>query len=146
MTTTTSTPTALRALAAGAALALAAVALSGCSLLSFLPGSGSGSGGSGGGVPADSELIGTTWSGIDSDTDEWSLELQQDGTVGLVYNGNSFDDAGDTWSQSGDSVSMHIQFDDGPIDMVGQFAGLNAPMEMNGSYDGGTFTLTLTRD
>lgn len=128
----------LRALAAGSALVFALGALSGCALLPGLPGLPAGG-------AVDSELVGTTWSGIDSDGDSWGLELQGDGTVGLNYNDSSYDDAGDTWSHSGDTITMHIGFDDGDVVLVGDYAGLDAPMETNGSYDGGTFTVTLTR-
>lgn len=128
----------LRTLAAGSAFVFVLGALAGCGLIPGLPGANSG-------TTVESELVGTTWSGQDSDGDEWDLELQADGTVGLTYNGSSYDDATDTWTHSGDVLAVLIGFDDGPVNLVGQYGGLNAPIEMDGSYSGGSFTLTLTR-
>jgi len=142
---TTTTP---RTLGGIAVLALAAAALAGCAFIPSIP-TGAGSGNdSGDQVTGDSnsELAGTSWSGTDSDGDTWGLEFQSDGTVGLTYDGNSFDDDTDVWAQAGDTVTVHIEFTDGPIDLIGQYAGLEAPMESTGTYDGGTFTLTLTQD
>lgn len=141
MTTTMRTPR----LASGiAAIALLAIALTGCAFIPTIPsGSGTDSGSDG---ASSSELAGTTWSGVDSDGDSWGLELQSDGTVGLNYNGDSFDDSTDVWAQAGDTVTLHIGFDDGDIEMIGQYDGLEAPMEATGTYDGGTFTVTLTRE
>jgi len=143
MTTTMRTPR----LASGfAAVAILAAALTGCAFIPTIP-SGSGSdSGTGSDGATSSELAGTTWTGVDSDGDEWGLELQSDGTVGLEYNGDAFDDATDVWAQAGDTVTIHVGFDDGDIDMIGQYAGLDAPMEATGTYDGGTFTVTLTRE
>lgn len=141
MTTTMRTPR----LASGiAAFVFAAAALTGCAFIPSIPsGSDSGSDSDGG---TSSELAGTTWSGTDSDGDEWGLEFQPDGTVGLDYNGDTFDDATDVWAQAGDTVTIHIGFDDGDIDMIGQYEGLDAPMETTGTYDGGTFTVTLVSE
>jgi hypothetical protein len=144
MTTTTRTP---RLVVGIAAIALLASALTGCVFLPSLPsGSGSDTDDTGSGDATTSELAGTTWRGIDSDGDSWGLDLQDDGTVGLTYGGESYDDATDVWAQAGDTVTFHIGFDDGDIDMIGQYAGLDAPMETTGTYDGGTFTVTLTRE
>ncbi|MCS0499321.1 hypothetical protein [Protaetiibacter mangrovi] len=138
MTTTPSS----RILAAIAASTLVLGALTGCSLPSIpgLPGFG----GAGDAV-VDSELVGTTWSGTDSDGDSWVLELQEDGTVGLTYDGSSYDDSTDTWAQVGSTVTFHIGFDDGDIDMIGEYAGVDSPMEASGTYPGGSFTVTLVQ-
>lgn len=132
-----------RAIVASSLAALAAVSLTGCSLLgNLLPG--------GGGDPAPVDpgagnaLSGTTWSGVDSDGDAWGLEFQSDGTVGLNYNGSSYDDVSDTWVLSGSDLTIHTAFDDGDIDMRGTFDGLGSPIDLDGSYVGGTFTLTIT--
>lgn len=141
--TTTTTPS--RLLAGTAAFAFLAAALTGCAFLPTLP-SAPGADDPGSGDAPSSELSGTTWSGVDSDGDAWGLEFQPDGTVGLEYNGDSFDDSTDVWAQAGDTVTIHIGFDDGDIDMIGQYAGLDAPMETAGTYDGGEFTVTLTHE
>jgi hypothetical protein len=147
-TTTTTTPRTPRLVAAAATIALVTAVLAGCSLIPSLPGGGSdgGSAESNSDSASSSELAGTTWSGVDSDGDSWGLELQEDGTVGLTYGGNSFDDTTDIWAQAGDTVTIHVEFDDGPIDIVGQYAGLDAPLETTGTWSDGTFTLTLTRE
>ncbi len=136
---TTTTPR-TRIIGGLAAALFAAAALAGCAFIPSIPDASTGGGSD---TP---ELAGTTWSGVDSDGDEWGLELQSDGTVGLNYNGEAFDDAGDVWAQAGDTVTFHIGFDDGDIDMIGQYEGLDAPMETTGTYEGGTFTITLTRE
>lgn len=147
MTTTTTTTRTTRLAAAAAAIALLSAVLAGCSLIPNLPGVGTGGASEGDSDGASSsELAGTTWSGVDSDGDAWGLELQEDGTVGLTYGGNSFDDTTDIWAQAGDTVTIHVEFDDGPIDIVGQYEGLDAPLETTGTWSDGTFTLTLTRE
>ncbi|AYF96809.1 hypothetical protein [Protaetiibacter intestinalis] len=148
MTTTTTSPRS-RSLVALLATLLLAVALAGCSLIPSLPtgGGGTDTGTNGGSDDGgESELVGTTWSGTDSDGDTWTLEFQEDGTVGLTYDGNSFDDGTDTWSESGGTLTVHIEFSDGPVELTGAFLGLDQPIETQGSYTGGSFTLTLTRD
>ena len=138
-----------RALATGAALVLALGALAGCA---GEPAPTPSAGPSESSSPA-SELAGTTWTGTDSDGDAWTLELEPDGTVAWTF---EFDPQGlaevttgateaDTWSHDGDTVRIHLEFDDGPVDFTGAYAGLDAPIDATGGYDGGEFTLTLTR-
>jgi len=146
--TTTTTPRTPRLVAAAATVALLTAVLAGCSLIPNLTGAGSEGASSDGGTSdsaSTSELAGTTWTGTDSDGDSWGLELQPDGTVGLTYGGSTFDDATDIWAQAGDTVTIHVEFDDGPIDIVGQYEGLDAPLETVGTWSDGTFTLTLTQ-
>lgn len=139
------TPHTGRLVSASTAFVLLGAALSGCALIPIFPsGSGSGDGGSNG--ASSSELAGTTWSGVDSDGDAWGLEFQPDGTVGLEYNGDAFDDAGDVWAQSGDTVTMHIGFDDGDVELIGQYEGLDETMETTGTHSAGTFTISLERE
>jgi len=137
-TTTANTP---RIVSGIAAFVLLGTALTGCAFIPSFPGAASGDG-----EQTESELAGTTWTGVDSDGDSWGLELESDGTVGLTYNGEQYDDSGDVWAQAGDTVTFHLGFDDGDIDMIGQYEGLDAPMEATGTYDGGTFTITLTNE
>ncbi len=103
--------------------------------------------GTGGGTTPDTskDISGTTWTGTDSDGDTWSLEFQADHTIGLIYDsGDPFDDATDTWAQSGTGVTVHVEFTDGNIDMTGVYDG-SSSMTMNGTYTGGTFTLPLDK-
>jgi hypothetical protein len=99
------------------------------------------------GAPAadTSGLSGTSWSGTDSDGDAWGIDFQGDGTIGLDYNGKTFDDASDTWVVSGGNVAIHVAFGDGDVDLAGAVAA--DAMDLTGTYgEGGTFTLTLTKD
>lgn len=64
--------------------------------------------------------------------------------MGLDYNGDAYDDASDTWSVSGDTLAIHVAFDDGAVDMSGPVAPDS--IDLDGTYPGGTFTLTLTKD
>lgn len=100
---------------------------------------------------AANSVSGTTWSGTDTDGDTWTIEFTADHTVGLTYDDNGpFDDTSDTWAQSGDTVTVHVAFDDGPVDLTGSYTGGNA-FTMDGSYtdssgqNPGTFTLPLTK-
>src|SRR5690606_4943135 len=95
---------------------------------------------------ADSELIGTTWVGTDSDGDSWEFELQSDGTVGLTYNDSDYDDPADVWFQSGSQLRINVAFDDGDVDLNGVYTDLDSAIDLAGSYDGGSFSLTVTRD
>ena len=105
------------------------------------PGTGSGTGTE----QTTDSLAGTSWSGTDSDGDEWAFDFQDDGTVGLTYNGSSYDDPSDTWKLSGGSLSIHTAFDDGDVDMTGPYADGASSIDLNGTYAGGTFTLTITQ-
>jgi hypothetical protein len=111
-----------------------------------LPGvGGNGSNGGTGGGQVSDELVGTTWSGTDSDGDDWGFEFQADGTVGLTFNGSSYDDDTDTWSVSGQTLAIHTVFVDGDYDFTGAYDG-GSSVDLDGSWPGGSFTLTITRD
>jgi hypothetical protein len=97
-----------------------------------------------GGNTDTSGLSGTSWSGTDSDGDAWGLEFQGDGTVGLTYNGSSYDDATDTWKVSGSTLDVHVAFGDGDVDLTGPVAADS--IDLDGTHSGGTFTLTITKD
>jgi len=100
--------------------------------------------------PGDSELVGTEWSGTDSDGDTWGFEFQDDGTIGLTYDGNSWDDASDTWVLAGDSLTISVAFDEGVAVMTGDYNGLGQPIDLDGqeTSDQGTatWTVTITQD
>ncbi|TXK19832.1 hypothetical protein [Homoserinibacter sp. GY 40078] len=89
------------------------------------------------------ELVGTTWAGVDSDGDRWSIEFQADGTIGLGYAGSTFDDDTDVWSHDDDTVMMRIAFADGDLVMLGQYEGLGEPMRATGTFADGDFTVDL---
>jgi hypothetical protein len=136
-----------RTIAAVSASLLLVASLTACFGIPGLPGSG---GGNPGGDPdggtgeetTTTDLAGTTWGGTDSDGDVWGFEFQDDGTIGLTYNGDSFDDPSDTWAVSGDTLNIHTAFDDGDVELTGPVA--EDSIDLDGSYVGGTFTLTIT--
>lgn len=135
-----------RTLATASATLLLLASLTACFGLPGLPGGGNPGGDPGGdpGTTTGVDLNGTSWSGVDSDGDSWGLEFQNDGTVGLTYNGDSYDDASDTWSVNGETLAVHVAFTDGDVDLTGPVA--EDSMDLDGTYTGGTFTLTITKD
>lgn len=130
-----------RTVATASATLVLLASLTACFAPPPLPG-----GNPGGGTDTDTgtDLTGTSWSGTDSDGDTWGFEFQGDGTVGLTYNGSSYDDPADTWAVSGSTLTIHTAFDDGDVDMSGPVAADS--IDLNGTYPGGTFTLTITQD
>ena len=92
------------------------------------------------------DLSGSKWSGTDSDGDTWAFEFQSDGTVGLTYDGSSYDDAGDTWKTSGSTLTLHIGFDDGNTTLTGPYSA-KPTIDLDGTVDGKDhpFTLTITK-
>ncbi|GHF11211.1 hypothetical protein [Pseudolysinimonas yzui] len=130
-----------RTLATASATLLLLASLTACF---GIPTPGGNTGGDTGGDTDTIDLSGTSWSGVDSDGDSWGLEFQGDGTVGLTYNGDSYDDASDTWTVSGDTLAIHVAFTDGAVDMTGPVA--EDSIDLDGTYTGGTFTLTITQD
>lgn len=136
-----------RTLATASASLLLLASLTACFALPSLPGGGGNPGGEpepGGGTET-SELTGTSWSGVDSDGDSWGLDFQDDGTVGLTYNGNPYDDESDTWTVSGDTLAIHVAFSDGDIDMSGPVAEDSIDLDGTCGEDC-AFTLTITKD
>lgn len=131
-----------RTLATASATLLLLASLTACFGLPGLPGGNTG--GDTGGDTDTLDLTGTSWSGVDSDTDAWAFDFQSDGTVGLTYNGDSYDDASDTWVLTGETVAIHVAFSDGAVDLIGPVS--ETEIDLAGSYSGGTFTLTLTKD
>jgi hypothetical protein len=133
-----------RTLATASASLLLLASLTACFGLPSLPGGNTGGEPEPGGGTETSDLVGTSWSGVDSDGDAWGIEFQEDGTIGLDYNGSPYDDASDTWTVSGETVTIHVAFSDGDVDMTGPIG--EDSIELDGTYTGGTFTLTLTKD
>lgn len=129
-----------RTLATASATLLLLASLTACFGIPGFPG-----GNTGGGTGTETDILtGTSWSGVDSDGDAWGFDFQSDGTVGLTYNGDSYDDASDTWSLNGDTLSIHVAFTDGDVDLTGPVA--EGSIDLDGTYTGGTFTLTITED
>lgn len=47
------------------------------------------------------DLTGTVWSGYDSDGDSYVFRFQPEGQLFYTYNGTSYEDGRDTWTQEG---------------------------------------------
>lgn len=61
---------------------------------------------------AEASLVDTSWSGIDSAGDATVLSLESDHTITVDYNGEAWNDPGDTW-QLGDGVlTMSVRVND----------------------------------
>lgn len=101
----------------------------------------------GGGSTTAVDLTGTTWSGVDSDGDATSFEFQSDGTVAVTFEGEAFDDDSDTWSQSGNAVTVNVYFNDtiGTAVYTGNISGDSLNLTAKGE-DGSSWTLPLTQD
>lgn len=134
-----------RVLAVAAASVALVTSLTACFALPGLPNSGNGNGGNGS-VDDGSDLVGTTWNGVDSDGDSWGMTFQEDGTIGLEISSGSYDDDTDVWVVDGGQISIDIALSDGVCAFVGDYDGADSPIELDGTYNGQAFTLTLERE
>lgn len=126
-----------RALGSGSVALLLVAVLTAC--FPILPGLGGNPGGE------IAPLTGS-WSGSDSDGDDWSVEFQADNTLGVTFNGVPSDVVGDTWTQNGTAVQLTVtDFVDGDITFTGEYGG-GESLSLNGDYAGRQFTLTLRRE
>jgi len=89
------------------------------------------------------DLTGTTWTGTDSDGDFWGFEFQDDGTVGLTYNSDTYDDPSDHWAVSGGTLTITTVFDQGDVTFVGPVN--ETSINLAETYPNGTATLTITQ-
>ena len=97
----------------------------------------------GGDTDTDFDLTGTSWSGTDSDGDFWGFEFQSDGTVGLTYNDDTYDDPSDVWKVAGSTLTITTVFDQGDVVFTGPVD--DSAINLAGTYPGGTFTVTITQ-
>ena len=97
----------------------------------------------GGDAGAEEVLAGTTWDGVDSDGDSWVLEFQEDRTLGFTFNGDSYDDASDTWGVSGSTLTVSIVFNDGIATMSGPYASGDSTIDLDGEQGNALWTLTI---
>jgi len=97
--------------------------------------------------PATGEpLIGTSWSGTDSDGDDWGILFQEDGTVGLTFGGSEYDDATDTWAVADDTLTISIAFTSGVATMVGPYTDGATSIDLVGEQGDLSWTVTLEQD
>ncbi len=134
-----------RILVVPAIAASLALALTGC--FGSIIGGGSTGGTTGGTTDTSVDVTGTSWSGTDSAGDFTILEFQADGTVAVTYNDNAYDDAGDTWSQNGSTVTavIFIDSDRGNATYTGNVSGTTLDMSAV-TENAETWTVTLTKD
>lgn len=97
----------------------------------------------GGNASAEESLAGSTWEGVDSDGDSWVLEFQEDRTLGFSFNGDSYDDASDTWGVAGSTLTVSIVFNDGIATMSGPYAAGDPTIDLDGQQGGAVWTLTI---
>lgn len=130
-----------RLVAASALALLAAASLSGCNIQRLLPSGDRVDPASGGGA----DLVGTSWSGTDSDGDSWAFDFQEDGTVGLTFAGNSFDDPSDVWKVDGGTLTISVQFDEGEAVLAGGYDEGATSIDLDGTQGDLTWTVTITQ-
>lgn len=126
-----------RPLAVAAVVLTLLVSLSGCFLI---PSTGGSSGGS-----TDTTLAGTSWTGTDSDGDTWVFDFQADNTLGFTLNTDSYDDATDTWTVAGGTLTITIEFTDGTAKMVGPYSSGATSISLVGTQDTATWTVDITQ-
>jgi len=92
------------------------------------------------------ELVGTTWSGTDSDGDEWGFVFQEGGGVALTYNGDEFDDDSDVWKVEEGVIVIGIAFETGVATLTGPYTRDTSVIDLAGEQGDATWTLTIEKD
>jgi hypothetical protein len=92
------------------------------------------------------ELVGTTWSGTDSDGDEWGIEFQQGGGIGLTFNDGVYDDDSDRWTVENGQIAIAIAFESGPASLTGPYTRDTTTIDLEGEQGDVTWTLTIEKD
>ena len=92
------------------------------------------------------ELVGTTWSGTDSDGDEWGFEFQEDGGVGLTFNEGVYDDDSDVWKVENGVIVIGIAFESGIATLTGPYTRDTTTIDLEGEQDEFSWTLTIEKD
>jgi hypothetical protein len=131
-----------RTLALAAASLVLLTSLTACFGIPGLPTTGGG----GGDTDTDTELAGTSWSGTDSDGDFWAFEFQTDGTLAFTFEEDSYDDATDVWTLSGDALHVSIAFTDGEATFDGSYAEGATSIDLDGQQGEAAWTVTITQD
>lgn len=92
------------------------------------------------------ELVGTTWTGTDSDGDRWGIEFQEGGGVGLTFNDGEYDDDSDVWTVENGTIVIAIAFESGPASLRGSYTRDATSIDLEGEQGEFTWTLTIERD
>jgi hypothetical protein len=91
------------------------------------------------------ELVGTTWSGRDSDGDRWRFTFQEGGGVALTFNGDEFDDDSDVWKVEEGVIVIGIAFDTGVATLTGPYTRDTTVIDLEGEQGDATWTLTIEK-
>jgi hypothetical protein len=92
------------------------------------------------------ELVGTTWSGTDSDGDEWGIEFQANGGLAFSYNEGSYDDDTDRWTVENGQIAIAIAFETGAASLTGPYTRDATSIDLDGEQGDVTWTLTIEKD
>jgi len=92
------------------------------------------------------ELVGTTWSGTDSDGDDWAFEFQQGGGVAVTFNDGQYDDDSDRWVVENGTIAIAIAFDTGVANLTGAYARDATTLDLDGEQGEFTWTLTIQEE
>ncbi len=92
------------------------------------------------------ELIGTSWSGTDSDGDDWGFEFQRGGGVALTYNGDEFDDDSDVWKVENGVIVIGIAFETGVATLTGPYTRDTTVIDLEGEQGDVTWTLQIAKE
>lgn len=92
------------------------------------------------------ELIGTSWSGTDSDGDNWAFEFQEGGGVALTFNDGEYDDDSDRWTVERGVIVIVIAFETGLATLTGPYTRDTTRIDLEGEQDEFTWTLTIEKD
>jgi hypothetical protein len=90
------------------------------------------------------ELVGTTWSGTDSDGDDWTFEFQADGGLAFSFNDGEYDDDTDRWTVENGQIAIAIAFETGAATLTGPYTRDTTTIDLDGEQ--GEFSWTLTID
>jgi hypothetical protein len=136
-----------RTLATASASLLLIASLTACFGIPGLPGGGNPGGEpEPGGDTGTTDLVGTNWSGTDSDGDFWAFEFQEDQTVAFTYNEDSYDDATDVWTLTGEDLHISIAFTNGEATFDGTYTEGATSIDFAGKQETAEWTLTATKD
>ncbi len=92
------------------------------------------------------ELVGTSWSGTDSDGDAWGFEFQDGGGVALTFNDGVYDDDSDVWKVENGTIVIGIAFDSGVATLTGPYTRDTTTIDLEGEQDEFTWTLRIEKD
>jgi len=92
------------------------------------------------------ELVGTTWSGTDSDEAAWVLEFQEGGGVGLTFAEGVYDDDSDVWKVENGVIVIGIAFETGIANLTGAYSRDATSLDLEGRQGDVTWNLTIEKD